>query len=301
MAARPSVSPMSSHPADWYPDPMRRFDVRYWNGSEWTEHVSTQGQTAVDPLDQPQQGAVGRGMDSVDRYLTVGDEGNREKIARQLRGQGWSGAGIESAVGDGGGSVLDEPILVVNQKAKVLELNQQFSVFDQNGNQIAFVNQVGQSASKKVLRLVASLDQFMTHKLEVTDLGGNVLLRLTRPRKVFKSSVVVSDGQDRELGRIVQENMIGKIRFGLEAGGQRLGGIYGENWRAWNFRIEDAAGTEVARITKTFEGVLKTSFTTADNYVVQIHARQPEPLHSLIVASALSVDTALKQDARGLG
>ncbi len=238
-------------------------------------------------------------MDSVDRNLTVGDEGNREKIARQLQGQGWRGAGIESAVGGGGGSVLDEPVLVVNQKAKVLELNQQFSVFDQNGNQIAFVNQVGQSASKKVLRLVASLDQFLTHKLEVTDLGGNVLLRLTRPRKVFKSSVVVSDGQDRELGRIVQENMIGKIRFGLEAGGQRLGGIFGENWRAWNFRIEDAAGTEVARITKTFEGMLKTSFTTADNYVVQIHARQPEPLHSLIVASALSVDTALKQDAQG--
>ena len=56
----------------------------------------------------------------------------------------------------------------------------------------------------------------------------------------------------------------------------------------------------MARITKTFEGVPKTAFTTADNYVVQIHAPQPEPLHTLIVASALSIDTALKQDARGL-
>jgi hypothetical protein len=190
---------------------------------------------------------------------------------------------------------------VVNQKAKILELNQQYSVFDQNVNQIPFVNQVGQSAAKKVLRLVSSLDQFMTHKLEVTDPAGNLLLRLTRPRKVFKSSVVVADANDREIGRIVQENMVGKIRFGLESGGQRVGGIFGENWRAWNFRIEDAGGVEVARITKTFEGILKTAFTTADNYVVQIHARQPEPLNSLIVASALSVDTALKQDARGLG
>ena len=42
-------------------------------------------------------------------------------------------------------------------------------------------------------------------------------------------------------------------------------------------------------------------FTTADNYVVQIHARLPQPLNSLVVASALSVDTALKQDSRGLG
>ena len=42
-------------------------------------------------------------------------------------------------------------------------------------------------------------------------------------------------------------------------------------------------------------------FTTADNYVVHIRRRMPEPLNTLIVASALSVDTALKQDARGFG
>ena len=40
-------------------------------------------------------------------------------------------------------------------------------------------------------------------------------------------------------------------------------------------------------------------FTTADNYVVQIHTQIPQPLNSLIVAAALSVDTALKQDSRG--
>ncbi len=281
---------------------MGRFEYRYWNGSDWTEHVSSQGQTSIDPVNQSQQGAVGRGMDSVDSFLTVGNEGNSEKIAQQLQDQGWRGAGIQGAVGGGGGSVFNEPILVVNQKAKILELNNQYSVFDQQGNQVAFVNQVGQSAAKKVLRLVSSLDQFMTHKLEVTDVQGTVLLRLTRPRKVFKSTVLVADGQDRPIGKIVQEKMVGKINFGLEdPNGQRVGGIFAENWRAWNFRIEDGGGTEVARITKTFEGFLKTAFTSADNYVVQIHARQAEPLNSLIVASALSVDTALKQDARGLG
>ena len=41
-------------------------------------------------------------------------------------------------------------------------------------------------------------------------------------------------------------------------------------------------------------------FTTADNYVVQIHEQLPQPLHSLVVASALGIDTALKQDSRGL-
>jgi len=97
----------------------------------------------------------------------------------------------------------------------------------------------------------------------------------------------------------VQENMIGKIHFALQAGGSTYGAIKAENWRAWNFRIEDHQGTEIARITKTFEGLAKTLFTTADNYVVQIHTQIPQPLNSLIVAAALSVDTALKQDSRG--
>ncbi len=95
--------------------------------------------------------------------------------------------------------------------------------------------------------------------------------------------------------------MIGKIHFGLMVDDQQIGAIRAENGRAWNFRIEDAAGQEIARVTKTFEGVAKTLFTTADNYVLQISQRSPEPLNSLVVASALSIDPALKQDSRGFG
>jgi uncharacterized protein YxjI len=95
--------------------------------------------------------------------------------------------------------------------------------------------------------------------------------------------------------------MVGKIRFGLQTGDRRVGSINAENWRAWNFNIQDEHGTEVARITKTWEGLAKTMFITADNYVVQIHRPLDEPLRSLVVASPLTVDTALKQDSRGLG
>ena len=117
----------------------------------------------------------------------------------------------------------------------------------------------------------------------------------------YDGTVVVSDGHDREIGRIVQDNVFGKIHFTLQAGEHTYGSIRAENWRAWDFRIDDHTGTEVARITKTFEGLAKTLFTTADNYVVQIHTKLPQPLNALVVASALSVDTALKQDSRGFG
>lgn len=291
---------MSEHAADWYPDPTHRHELRYWDGATWTDHISDHGATGTDPVDQPGAPSGSR-LDRLDAGLTLADEGKPDTLTTQLTGTGRRGIGLTGPVAGGGGGILTEPILIVNQKVKLIELNNQYSVFDQHGNQVAAVNQVGQSAAKKVLRLVSSLDQFMTHQLQVSDPSGNVLLKITRPRKVMKSTVIVSDDSDRELGRIVQQNMIGKINFGLEANGQQLGAIKAENWRAWNFRIEDAAGNEIARITKTWEGLAKTMFTSADNYVLQISARAAEPLNSLVVASALCIDTALKQDSRGFG
>ncbi len=289
---------MSDVAANWYPDPQGRAELRYWDGSAWTDHVSNGGVQGSDPVTTAGQATPRGALDQFDAALTLGNEG--KNVADQISSGGYRGAGIQSA-GGGGGSIFNEPILVVNQKAKLIELNNQYSVFDQNGQQIAAVGQVGQSEFKKFLRLFASLDQFFTHKLEVTDGQGRVLMRLIRPRKFFKSKVIVEDANGTEVGRIVQQSVIGKINFALESGGAQVGAIRGENWRAWNFRIEENSGSEVARITKTFEGIAKTMFTTADNYVVQIHQRMPEPLNTLVVASALCIDTALKQDSRGFG
>jgi Protein of unknown function (DUF2510) len=36
-------------PAGWYPDPSGRFEMRYWDGATWTEHVARGGQQFTDP------------------------------------------------------------------------------------------------------------------------------------------------------------------------------------------------------------------------------------------------------------
>ena len=43
-----SNSSAASAPAAWYPDPSQRFELRYWDGSEWTEHVARGGQQFTD-------------------------------------------------------------------------------------------------------------------------------------------------------------------------------------------------------------------------------------------------------------
>jgi hypothetical protein len=46
-AATPAAAP--AVPAGWYADPAGRFELRYWDGSTWTEHVSRAGQQFTDP------------------------------------------------------------------------------------------------------------------------------------------------------------------------------------------------------------------------------------------------------------
>lgn len=268
-------------PASWYPDPAGRHEYRWFDGNQWTDHVSSHGKQSIDPVGGPTN-------------MPVRDVAP-EKIARALEKKG-----VQVGAVEGGGTLFTEPILVVNQKAKIIEVNNEYAISDQHGNQIGAVRQVGQSKAKKVMRVLTSYDQFMTHKLQVIDHTGQVVLQLTRPAKVFKSKLIVQDGAGAEIGTIVQQNVFGKIRFDFDVNGQSLGSINAQNWRAWDFKVLDAQGQPVAEINKTFSGLARSMFTNADNYVVKIDRPLEEPLRSLVLAAAVSVDTALKQDARGL-
>lgn len=256
-------------PPGWYPDPSGSGGTRWWNGIDWTDNVQ---HAAPPPAPVPPPPAP-----------------VAPATAPPPQQHGGQPTGV---------SLYDQPVLVVNQKTKLIELTNEYEVYDLNGQQIGAVVQVGQSTLKKAVRFVSNLDQFFTHRLEVRDATG-VPLVLTRPAKLVKSRVQVARGDGMPIGEIVQANVFGKIRFDLVAGGQVVGAIQAENWRAWDFAIVDASGTEVARITKRWEGLARTLFTTADKYVVHVHFKLPEPLASMVIASALTVDTALKQDDRG--
>jgi uncharacterized protein YxjI len=263
------------HPQGWYPDPYGRHEQRWWDGTRWTEHVASHGRRAVD---HPDGGSP---------VPSVNDA--QAKVQKQVQKAG------ASTGAQGGGTIFTEPVLVVNQKAKLIEVNTEFAIFNQEGQQIGAIRQVGQSAGKKLLRAMTNLDSVMTHKFQIVDGWGNVLLAITKPSAMWKSRFLVQDAMGNEIGQLVQEKVIGKPSFGLESGGHRWGQMVLESWRDRHLTIQDHSGAEVARISRVLPNLAKFVFTKADNWVIQIHRPLQDPIRSLVVASALSVDLVYTQ------
>jgi len=196
--------------------------------------------------------------------------------------------------------LLAHDVLVISQKAKIIEMTDEYRVFDTAGTEIGTIREVEQSATKKAVRLFSGVDQFLTHKLGVFDNDGRRVLMLERPAKLMRSKIKVSDAEGTERGAILQENVVGKKHFALIDGrGDRIGSIDGLNWMSWAFTIHDGTGAEVGRITKEWAGILKEGYTTADDYLLQIEAEVSSDLRLLMLASAAGLDVALKQDDRG--
>lgn len=217
----------------------------------------------------------------------------REQIAR---------SGLRPPAFTEDGTLLGSSVLAVNQRPKILEVITEYTIHGYDGTPRGAIRQVDQSRGKRLARILTAFDQFFTHRFELRDPDGEVVLRITRPRKIFKSRVEVHDAAGRLVGRIRQENIFFKIRFGIEnAEGWTIGRIRAENWRAWDFAIETPLDGEVARVVKSWEGFTRALFTRADLYVVRVHRRLDEPLRTMVLVAAVTIDLALKQDPQGFG
>ena len=196
--------------------------------------------------------------------------------------------------------LLERDVLVISQKAKLIEMTNEYRILDPVGEEVGVIREESQSKAKKLFRFVGDVDQFLTHRLSVYEADGTKLLEIVRPAKVLKSTLQIRDAAGAARGAIVQENVIGKKKFALRGpGGEPIGSIDAENWRSWDFAIHDADGIEIARVTKEWAGLLREGFTTADHYVLEVTGPTTPDLRFLLVASAAALDTALKQDDAG--
>src|SRR5687768_1756641 len=180
----------------------------------------------------------------------------------------------------------------LHQKRKFLELRNQYTLTGDDGQEIGKVEQAKQSPFAFILRLVSSMDVALPVTLHVTTTAGSEELKLHKPW--FRFAVKVSDGAGNSLGSVNKKMRVGKAVFSVEgANGEEIGVLKAENWRARDFRLENASGSEVARVTKQWRGLLTEAFSDADSYAVTFEDTTDNATRKLALAAALAVDLTM--------
>ncbi len=189
--------------------------------------------------------------------------------------------------------LLDHDAIVVEQVRKFMEMRNQYGLYSTGGERIGSIEQVEQSPLHVLVRFFSDLDVALPTTLAIEDGDGRHLLRLHKPWFRWRIEVARADGTP--LGSITKQIRLGKARFAITApDGSELGEVRAQNWRARDFTIVDASDQQVANVTKKWRGALTEVLTDADTYVVELGTSQ-EPLRSLALAAALSVDVIMKE------
>lgn len=229
-------------------------------------------------------------------------------------------------------SLFSEPVLVVRQKPEIVESTALYAISDQNGASVGSVASVGMrdlgaalrpeqlgrqatpgadnrptgfiGASKAAFDAMRSVVRQLPYRLEVRNDAGAAVLMLTSGEWGFfdwdqRSLITVSRGDGETIGTITLQEvgwLPRKPRFALEAGGQRVGTIVADEWYTVGHHVLDAQEREVARIAPVAQGWLSRTFSREpQSFAVRIALPVPDPLHSLLLAGALTADTALKR------
>ena len=277
-------------PPGWYPDQADPRYVRWWDGRQWTPHVQPAQPQQPPPMPQQHQQRPPAQGDASSIELALGGTGDAGSVQDQAQRH------VGGPVGGGGGTLFSEPVLVINQQAKLVEVANEYGIYDQHGRQLGTCAQYGQNAAQKAFRFLSKADTLMPVKLQIKDLHGNPVLLLHRPAAtMFKPAIHVQRPDGLEIGTIKLANLWGKARLNFEVGGQVHGAMIAENLRGWDLRLVDHQEQQIGQISKSWEGLGKAMFTSADNYVLQIFRPLQDPLLSMVIASSLAFDTAFKQ------
>lgn len=249
--------------AGWREDPFGRHELRFFDGHRWTPYVRDGGSDSVDEPGGPM--------------------GEAKQSARS--------------------SLLTEDVFVVERFTDLGRRWSDRSVLRSDGTKAGMLRRAGPADTPSAgLKALVARDLTKNDVVELVDDKQAVVLTLIRPVGAPKSSVEVRDHEGRDAGRIVQQSLRRSETTYAFLGptGHFLGDLQAENWVAWDLRIVDSHARQVATITRDWTGLDVVGLQRPDDYVVRITEPVNEPLRTLVVACALSLEVVIKPHAGGL-
>ncbi len=181
--------------------------------------------------------------------------------------------------------------LIVQQDIEHLEMftgfetENRYSIMTPEGEPLLFAGEESGMLARQLLSSHRALE------IHVVDGDGQLVLTAGRDFYWLLSHLWIADGEERPLGSLSRHfKMLGRVFTLDDPSGNTLLDLKGSLFRPNTF-IFEREGTEVARITKQWGGIMREMATDADTFVIQKNTDEiDEDMSLLILACAFAID-----------
>ena len=144
------------------------------------------------------------------------------------------------------------------------ETKNRYDVMDHTSNPLIEALEEGDSVMATITRLfLKALRPFTMHLFSP---DGTGLYKLTRPFRFYFHELDVCQSNGAPLGKIKRRfAMLRRIYTVIDRNGNEIFELFGPLLHPWTFQIKKG-GQELGKITKKWSGMVKESFTDADNF-----------------------------------
>ncbi len=167
-------------------------------------------------------------------------------------------------------NLADANILVIRQQKELgeiltgFETKNKYEVLDPRNNPLFRAEEEGGSFATIITRFFLRALRPFTMHLFAYEGGG--IFEFKRPFRFFFHELDVSQANANRLGRIKRRfSVLRRIYSVIDRHGNEIYELFGPLLHPWTFQIKKG-GQEVGQITKKWSGLLKESFTDADNF-----------------------------------
>lgn len=195
-------------------------------------------------------------------------------------------------------SPLDLREFVVRERVALVKLTDAFDIFDARTQQPVALARETPGGFLKFLRLLVK-KHALPNQVTVWQGGetGPVLFTIHKPFTLFRSKVIVRDGEGRDVGYLKSKIFsLGGGFWVYDMQDRQIAEVKGD-WKGWNFKFLAADGREIGMIAKKWGGIAKELLTSADAYMVRIGEAvgDSRPARILLLAAALAIDIVFKE------
>ena len=182
----------------------------------------------------------------------------------------------------------------IDEKVNFFKFENCYQIYNDKGENIGAIKQklnIGQ----KLLSLLIS-KTMMPFFLEIRDSNDNLEVTISRGWTFLLSKITIKNAQGEAIGYIKQKFKLFSPTFNIFNTSEELIAEISGDWKAWNFKINDAANNQIGSISKKWAGAMKELFTSADKYNVQIEENYANLENKIaILAGAITIDMVLKE------